>query len=806
MQQTFYLSKYDGWKELPATLIYPINATYGIDGGTDSIEFSFYTKQDFDIPLDTPIKIIHNDDTRYFVVKDAKFSDMQYVNLTTQQKERLFTITLCEPLEILRGYRLQACKFSPNRYSVENCIRRMFMLANFRCNIDIPNPDNMITNVLEFASTTLYLAIYEVARTQDCIPYIEFDESTQGRWVLKFQHLDGLNEKIYSESIFKNPIIQKQNIGEGIAKKVYIEANNLKNKKTRKVSNVSGIATDGSSTINIHNFGIKLEENIDKLESIIFTSSDNYTWYFKDNIVVDYYVVIIQYNGTTGISRTVKKTAIKIRIVSKSVYDQLSPSVKEDISTAYIYYEDNIIYLHELKKLEAYKWTLGDLWERLLYIGKFFSENTGTIDGLIHILHSPNNPLWTNPFMVYALTTSSQTIPFLAFNNSDYDDTTFYNQNAKAVDPISMERVLQSYIDNMQSGTLLRSGIFNNYSEIPQEGSIIVINNKNYIVNSLTIVDNKSYYDVTFALVEHHAKRREYLEANTNLQIEDITSNDLLYSLNLKAYLIQYSIIDNFNQLANIDILSHYGIVVPRNDGKQLYNAKMKITFNSSTGSAGFTFKSDVDYITYNNSLSFYAKGENNFTWSEAIDNNGNLIPQTYVNKAGEIINSKISLIGDDNLELVQYEIIGNNDYPVKDKLEIFTITNQFTYKGVGNTVIAKDFVSWLLTANSITRLAVYTYDKHIGAYDNRTTSFIGRSEVSVNVNTSNQVITLTLLEEIEGDYKSLVITDISGSQILMVKNYTNTQNSLNTTINIYYSIEDGLPLQTGVRPYDYTN
>ena len=185
MQQTFFLSKYSGWKELPATLIYPINATYGIDGGTDTMELSFYAPQNFDLPLDTPIKVQHDEDIRYFVVKDCKFSDMQYVNLTTRKPERLFTISLCEPFELLRGYKLQACKFSPNRYTVAECLQRMFFLANFNGSIDIPKPNNIIRNVLEFSSTTLYLGIYEIARTQDCIPYLDFDEEYL-KWIVKF--------------------------------------------------------------------------------------------------------------------------------------------------------------------------------------------------------------------------------------------------------------------------------------------------------------------------------------------------------------------------------------------------------------------------------------------------------------------------------------------------------------------------------------------------------------------------------------------------------------------------------------------
>ena len=802
MQQTFFLSKYSGWQQLPATLIYPINATYGIDGGTDTMELSFYAPQDFDLPLDTPIKVAHEEDIRYFVVKDCKFSDMQYVNLTTKKPERLFTVSLCEPFELMRGFKLQACKFSPNRYSVENCLKRMLLLANCNASIDIPKPDKVLRNVIEFASTSLYLAIYEIARTQDCTPYLDFDE-TYNKWVIKFQALDGLNEQQYDGSILTNPIIQKQNIGEGIAKKVYIEATNLKNAKTRKVSNITTIATDGSDTVTINNFGIKINETIENLSSLQVRTTDGYLWDFRNNTVIDYYVALGDVSDYEG--RIISPAKITVKIMSKTNYDLLTTAEKESYDFIYIYYEDNIIYLHDLFKLKPDSISFPDgVWEdEKFYIAKNYTLPSRDLLGLIH---SYSNPIWTQPFVVYAQTTTTQTIPFIAYNNNDYDDTTFYNQNAKAVDPISMERVLQTYIDNMQSGTLLRSGIFNTYSEIPQEGSIIVIDNKNYIVNSLTIVDNSRYYDVTFALVEQHAKRREYIEANTDIQLEDITSAELIPSFNLRPYLIKYSIIDEIDQKNNLDIKSHEGIVVPRSNGEQLYNAKMFMYFNQTGTSLGINFRANVDYVTYSNSISFYATAENNFTWKDTIDNDGNLIPQTYANKNGEVIDLTVELEGADSEVLSKFKLDGNNVTPIKDKMEILTITNQYTYKGVNGTLVANDFVSWLLNANNFTRVSVYIYNKHIGQYDDRPKDYVDYTEASVDIISSSQRITISLDKILEGEYKSIVITDLGGSNMLFIKNYYDYRDAVADYLPIYYSIEDGLPVQTAVRPYDYEN
>lgn len=803
MQKTFYLSTL-GWEELPATLIYPINATYGVDGGVDTTQFSFYAPQDFDLPLDTPIKVQHDDDIRYFVVKDTNYSDMLYKNLKTQQAERLYTIVLVEPMELLKGYKLQACKFAPNRYTIKSCIRRLFNLANFTGNINIANGDNAIENVIEFASTNLYLALYEIARIDDCVPYLTFENDNYLRWVLKFQKLDGLNEQVFDGSIFKNPIIQQQSIGEGIAKRVYIEANNIRNNKTKKYNEVSIIATNGSDTVNINNLGLRLNNKIDELISLEVDTEDNYKWYFSNDVTLDYVVALGDTDDYEG--RFISQASITVKILSKTNYDLLLTSEKESYDYIYIYYEDNIIYLHDLFKLKPNSISFPDgVWEdNKFYIGKNYTLPNRDIVGLIH---SYNKPIWNQSFNVYAQTTVNYNIPFVAFNENSYDDFTYYNQNAKAVDPVAMERVLQTYINNMQSSTLIRTGTFNKYTDIPLEGSIININDNKYIVNSLTITDNSRYYDVTFSLVKHHAKRREYLEANTDIQIEDITSNDLIPSHNINAYVITYSMDIPIETKDVSNIVSHQGIVMPKKDN-YLYNANMDLTFNYSGTSLGNFFQQDSEYIAFSNSISFYSKAENNFIWKDIVDVNGNLIPQAYADENGEVIRAKINLNSQDGTELINVVLAGNNTSPLKDKYEIFTHTLQLTYKGVNDTLVGKDFIKWLLNANDFKRVEVFTYNQHISNFDSRPENYVSRQEYYIVYSRNLQCIQLFMDNQsvLVGEYKSLVVTDVGGQNILFIKNLYEYADAITDYIPIYYSIEDGLPLQTGVRPYDYKN
>ena len=45
-------------------------------------------------------------------------------------------------------------------------------------------------------------------------------------------------------------------------------------------------------------------------------------------------------------------------------------------------------------------------------------------------------------------------------NNSEYDDTVFFNQTSSEINLDKSTRVLQSYIDNMSSETLIKTKIF----------------------------------------------------------------------------------------------------------------------------------------------------------------------------------------------------------------------------------------------------------------------------------------------------------------------------------------------------------
>ena len=146
-------------------LVFPNQQTYGIDSGTDTMQVSFYADVTFDIPVETVVRIKYGVEFRYFIVKEHNYVDLQYPNLSDNKYQRLCTIQLVEPMELLKGFKVQACTFAQKRYTLQNVINKLCRLANFdRGSINVNNMKQYIQNRIDFPSTTLYLALFELAR------------------------------------------------------------------------------------------------------------------------------------------------------------------------------------------------------------------------------------------------------------------------------------------------------------------------------------------------------------------------------------------------------------------------------------------------------------------------------------------------------------------------------------------------------------------------------------------------------------------------------------------------------------------
>lgn len=826
MRTIYYLSS-TGWVELPDKIVFPINSTYGIDGGVDTTQLSFYAPSDFEMPVDTPIKIDHDGNANYFIVKDSNYTDMPYPNLHTQQRERLFTVQLKEPMELLTGYKLQACTFAENSYTLRNIISRLCKLAKFDCVIDVSSSSEMNNPRLAFSTTTLYLALYEIARTEDSIPYLDFNEQ-QKKWAIKFQKLDGLNEQIFDGSILKNPILQQQNLGEGLAKRVYIEASNIQfSDAIIEQVNYFPIATDNSSTITIDNVGLRLPANIVDLKYFKIvgvgkgTVEEN-TWTFtKTGLKTNYSVGRV--NDLPDYDMV--ETSRYLYVIPKYEYDLLSEEDKNNRQNIYVYYENSIIYMQDLKKLTIED----DDWKNkpnsevgvsrtpiiaLKWSGDITESQPFEVSGMIHggvDSQALDTTIWNNKFNIEYIPLFTSIIPFLAFNQSKFDDTVFYNQTSPQINPDRTARVLQTYIDNMQDGTLIRTGIFNNWIDFPKEGNIICIGNKNYIVNSLTIVEHIKYYDVTFSLTQFHSKRREYMEANTELQLTEIPVKNVIDTIYLDSKLVKLSINEEIEgKNIHDNVIREDDFIFPSISAfetlqtAQLNKLQLTSSFYYSNNKFPYVFQDNLEIFKMGTNIMFFKKALSNIIWKDKVDTNGNLIPQNYTDSKGKIIKAYLDLYDSNNNAFYSNYLEGNQSVPIKDPYETFNYALQFAYIGINNTIIREELISKLLSGNC-SNISFKLYNKNIGRYDliQEENVIASLSISSFERNKTNQTITLKTTPYSENTYKALIL-EIDGVAVL-IKNYLNEKTNFEIA-TIYYSIEDGLPVQTAVRPYDYEN
>ena len=830
MTKYYYLSS-SGFIEMPITVIYPINSTFGIDGGTDTMQLSFYCSQDFYLPIDTPVRIVNGDDIRDFVVKDSDYNDMIYANLTTNQNERLCTVTLTEPLEIARGYRLQPCKFAENQYTIQTALDRIKTLSRFDFDYNLSSniANDPIKTRLEFASTNVYLALYEFARMYDSIPYFTLN-ATKNKWVLNFQSQTG-EEKQYDISILDNSN-QVLNHGEGVGKKVYMEANNVSFTEPIEILNASYITTDDAPSFkdDLSNLAIEVDGTIKKLEKLTLLGQqvdwDNKTggnkpiqnsgynettnaWEFYNNASIDFY-------NYDRVADDVQSLHCNSMIITKSEYDNLTTEQKEDRSKIYIYYENNIIYLNELYKL-FYRITYTDTNGNDTYkpintaiISKTIPRDpdTGTSYVSKGTLYAETPPsgwfssaktvvnIWDNISKIVLYTTLSKKIPMFIHNNSKYDDTVFYNQTSGEINIDKSINVLQSYIDTMSSETLIKTKIFNNWSDIPKEGEIIVDGDKRYIVNSLSITQEREFYSCTFSLTQYHAKKREYMEADTSIVLSKIPTEDIIETYYLDKYIFKYSIDEDFPKTLYQSAFKNnyiHNFLIPQTSLKNLI---MWTTFDSFGVNMEAVFNQYPLAFTGGNNIFFCVNAKNNFIWNMGINDEGNLTPNYYANENGIMKQAIFELADSDNN---QWFISSLNGNPIKDQYETMHYTLQLNYKGINNTIIADDFVKCIL--NGIQNDAkIFVYGrKHKPNEPIDMTYGVDVGNLITEVDKSKQIITFSVPEQ-NIYYFSLIIT--VDNKPVLVKNYNEAQHKINS-VKLYYSIENGYSVQTGVRPHN---
>lgn len=785
MSKFYYLSS-KSWVELTG-IVYPINHTFGIDGGTDTVQLTLVETQKLEFPVDTIIKCVNNDDIRYYTVYDSDYND---ISIT----ERLHVLVLKEPFEIARGYKLQACTFGEHLYTLYNIVQRCFKLAKFDgLTKNIDNID-FIPHKLSFNSTSLYLALHEIGRMIDSVPLFDFDE-TELKWVLQYQSLASSSDILHGEQSL-NILSKKSERGEGVAKKVYFEGSNIKVGHAQSIE-TKPQPTDGSSTTTSTNFGIILNNNINELNNIIikpyYTTPQDIVLPDGETISVPFGWVNYWniYNGATiTYSTGGADTSKTFYIITKNKYDQLTISEKENQEIIYIYYENNIIYLNELNKLAQLTSEIPTIY------------GIDPITGEVELIHkNPDILLWTRDYIVTASFIITSNIPMFIHNDSNYDDTVFYNPTSTIIDPNMATKVLQSYIDNMKGGEAVRTAVYTDWSNIAKEGQWLTSKGKVYLVNSLTIVEHINYFDVTYNLVDDHAHRREYMEADTTVRTFSIPNEDWIETNYLDETIVNVSINDEITNETQSEVTDkfnndyEYKFLFPTT--QPLINLQWKSNFNNNSE----TYVDRPVVFTASNNIFFNIKAYSNIIWRLDTDNSGNVLPLSYGN--GLINNAEFQLIDSKNNWFYKLMYTGSNLIPVKDLYESLNITLQFNYNGSKSTKVYDGLLR--LMRNGISgNPKVRYYDLPINNYDNLPNPAL-ELEVSnlIWAHTSTNVkleLQTKLAEGTKLEYRAIAI--YYGNTPLLARTMATTQTKL-TSVDIYYTFEDGYPVQTGVRPYD---
>lgn len=811
MATKYYLNKNLDWIEIPSlkedksiAQTYPQTFTFGIDEALDAGEFSFYAPTNYHIPIDSIIKIDNDGVIKYWVVKDSKSSDMPQPNIWTQEREKINTLTLTEPIEILRGFKVEPCAFAENSYTLEQIIKRLFDIANFDAEVEIPNI-NYNNPKLTYVSTTLYLVAFEIATTIDCIPYLDFNETTK-KWILKFQRLDGLNGKEYDISIFSNPKDFVTEIGEGLAKNVYCEISNLTmdSFKQPSLGGSNAESMDGSGNIDRTNIGLELKHNVKKINQLTI-----FGFYSLENniITTDYeYPLILKDNERTYFyDSSGQKVSILTHFIKDLDYQNLTKEAQEKEDEYYVTFDNNKIYLNHLTKKTGilYKSSIIYVEPKENFEIVSMLDVRGFINSTMLSGQGSNYTLVQALYQIDYAPIFANQIPMIYSNDSKYDDIAYFNQTSTQISPDRSARVLQSYIDNMSNGSVMKSGVFYSWADIPMPGSIVRDGNKRYLVDSITISQTSKFSNVDAQLCLERARRRVSMEADTRVQINSIPNDELINRLTYKLRKIIFSINEELTILPKNAKFKYYLTLNNDMDKYQFFNYIFSDTDN-------YALIGETNAIKLGNNIIYTEKARDNFIWDVGIYNNKDMIVYNYTNSKGRFGSNTIVLKKAGLEDIKSYPhistAIGENQVEYfemlnKDPYEIFNFTFQINYRGIKNTIVREEYVEYLLNGVENPIYSIRLFNINIGKYDNLPSEYVAEiGSVSVSeFDEENNYISVDFTS-VENSYKSIVL--LLNDKPIMIKNYFEEQTGL-SSFKIYLATEDGTPVRTGVMGID---
>lgn len=630
---------------------------------------------------------------------------------------------------------------------------------------------------------------------------------------------------------FNQPTKLKSDIGEGIAKNVYCEMTNIVSYGYSLEPFQGGkfpTTSTGEAEITSSNFCLKTNYIINELKKITIYGNlckyNNYNnefyymeqdfekpWFLENNSILYYY-----YYTDNPYSNPQQKL---IKIVDRITYINLTDDELNNNDIIYIYYYDNKIFFDNLNKKIFDQNTIGGMsycsdveWENgvvgsyTILLRSLISEWNSAKENLPS---GKNIDLSTCLFQVeYSYTSGDSSFPILLSNNSKYDDTVYYNQTSQRIDPNRIARILQTYIDNMASGSLMISGTFKNWKDIPKEGNVLFNkqNKTKYIINSISISEYANYLEATAQLTEFHAKRRTNMGADTNLQLNYIPNNDLVYRKSLKCIHFLYDLsIDGIKEKSSFNVEKLDFL---------LKDDLTKLVFRNyfTTKIGDYNLIGHPTILRAGNNILFNQRAYSNIIWDYSVYSNIP-IPYNYTDEKGFINSITIYLYKDITEEQLkayplfkdaveEQELILEHNMD-KDAYEIFDYTLQASYKGINNTIVKEEYIEELLNNSEFLNITIRLYSSFFGKYDIINDEFeVKRFETELGkpfYSSEDGIYIITTNLSFAGvvpAYKSIVI--FSDEKPIFIKNLEEERTTIED-FPIYIYPKEGTYIRTGV-------
>lgn len=655
------------WEEY--NFIYPYTVNKTLDESLDTAEIKIIKSNDEIFQPLSMVKIVDGNTTTEWIIDN---NECERIGIG----EYLHTFSLIETTEMLKGITLENLTFtqpvnpdsSNPEFTLRDVIYRIFDITPSNLTTDNKQIDTKFILSSDasvkldtikspeffFTDFTLYDALFEIGTFIDSVPrvYHPYNDGTIP-FRIGFDELDVSDKTNYT--------VDQISISEN--------QQPLSNYANKVVSNVSNLSVDGL---------VKYPSGDDL--GVYVDSGDNYD-------ITDSNAVITLPHKIKYIKK------FEVKLSTEETYQE-EPNIKE-FGRWKLYSPDSVG-----GKVPYYKYNDNKIYNLQSYFESFGGGGTEPApilrDSLFRVSYVP---------IIDAKIESN--------NNASQDYEVFYNQKGNLINADSYGENIANYIKRMEKGDKVISRIYNDLGNAPQLGHLV---NNQYVVTNLSYIRHNSVYDVTLQLSEDYTRRAEFIQANKELRSWEIPSDGKVTNreINRKEVI-------NFS-LVYTDETKYTSSSIVGSFATDLFNVLKDHTIKEGTISTLDFSTSEGTYPTMlipsigsasdnliiklkalDNTLIGYSKAEN---WEDRVTNQ---IGVTYTDAYGKFDTVRVGFCNflgtvlteeefalnypaadqTDNNSLYSQSYITIDSLNVKkDAREVFNLTYQLSYNGVGNTIV----------------------------------------------------------------------------------------------------------------------